>query len=68
MKWIVLIISILIFNAVAILMKKHLKISDIYATVAFALMIDLLVDIYASFRFKAWGFFEVEKVEFSVQC
>jgi hypothetical protein len=66
MKWIVLIISILIFNAVAILMRKRLKISEIYATVAVALLLDLLVDVYASFRFKAWGFFQVEKAEFSV--
>jgi uncharacterized membrane protein YczE len=65
MKWTVLVITILIFNTVVILMKKRLKISEIYTTVTFGLLIDLLVDIYASFRFKAWGFFEVEKVEFS---
>jgi hypothetical protein len=65
MKWTVLIITILIFNSVVILMKKRLKISEIYATVTFGLVFNLLVDIYANFRFKLWGFFEVEKIEFS---
>jgi hypothetical protein len=65
MKWFVIIISILIFNAVAILMKKRLKISEIYATVIFSLFMVLLVDMYANFRFKAWGFFNVEKADFS---
>jgi len=27
---------------------------------------DLIVDVYASFRLKAWGFFHVEKAEFSI--
>lgn len=65
MKWIILIISILLFNIVAILMKKHLKNSEIYTTVIFALFWSTFVDLFANFRFKAWGFFEPEKTEFS---
>lgn len=66
MKWIVIAATILLFNAIAIFMRKRVKISEIYATVTFALLMDLLVDVYASFRLKAWGFFQVEKAEFSV--
>ncbi|MGM0874626.1 MAG: CBO0543 family protein [Bacillota bacterium] len=66
LKWGTLIISILLFNIVAILMKKRLKISEIYTTVIFALLACTIVDAFASIRFKAWGFFEVEKAEFTV--
>ncbi|TVY08934.1 CBO0543 family protein [Paenibacillus cremeus] len=46
-------------------MNKKLKLSEIYTTVVFSLFIVVLTDAYAGFRFKAWGFFEVEKVEFT---
>ncbi|MGG1400245.1 hypothetical protein ABE288_20840 [Bacillus salipaludis] len=66
LKWSILIIAILLFNTVAIFMKKRLKISEIYTTVIFGLLASTIADLYASYRFKAWGFFEVEKLEFSV--
>ncbi|PWW32242.1 hypothetical protein DFO73_101505 [Cytobacillus oceanisediminis] len=65
MKWGFLTISILLFNLVATLIKKRLKTSEIYTTVIFGLLVSSLVDVYASFRYNAWGFFEVEKAELS---
>ncbi|MDP4086241.1 MAG: CBO0543 family protein [Bacillota bacterium] len=64
MKWIVIII-ILIFNTITIFMRKRIRISEIYTTVTFALLIDVIADTYASARFKAWEFFSVEKIELS---
>lgn len=64
--WILLFLSILLFNSVAFFMKKRIKISEIYVTVIFALLVCAIVDVYASYRFKAWGFFDVGKAEFSV--
>jgi hypothetical protein len=66
MKWVVIILSILFFNTLAFLMKKRLKVSEIYNTIIFGLFSSILVDIFASFRYKAWGFFEEDKAEFSV--
>lgn len=43
-----------------------LKTSEIYTTVIFGLLASTIADLYASYRFKALGFFEVEKLEFSV--
>lgn len=63
MKWLVLAVTILIFNSIAFLMRKRLKFSELYATVTFALVADTLSDLYASFNFKAWGFFEPAKAE-----
>lgn len=65
MKWILLSVSIFVFNTIALLMKKRLTLSEIYTTVIFALFVDVLADTFASFRFHAWGFFEMNKVEFS---
>ncbi|MED3563164.1 hypothetical protein [Bacillus xiapuensis] len=66
LKWAILIITILLFNTISIFMKKRLKMSEIYTTVIFGLLASTIADLYASYRFKAWGFFEVEKLEFSV--
>jgi hypothetical protein len=65
MKWIVLFITICVFNIIVIFMPKRLKISELYATVVFGLFVDVLVDTYMGFAFKAWGFFNVEKAEFT---
>jgi hypothetical protein len=65
LKWIVLIITILLFNTTSFFMRKRLSYSELYSTVLFALVACSIADGYASFHFKAWGFFEVEKVEFS---
>jgi hypothetical protein len=65
MQWIVIILTIIFFNAIAIKMKKHLKISEIYTTIIYALFSSLLVDLFASVRFKAWGFFKVDETEFT---
>jgi hypothetical protein len=66
MKWIVLLLTILLFNTIVILMRKRLKTSELYTTVIFSLVVVLLTDTYASFSFKAWGFFKKEETEFSV--
>ncbi|HZG55347.1 CBO0543 family protein [Paenibacillus sp.] len=63
--WPFLIGSVFAFNAVALRMKRRLPVVDIYATVMFAMFVDVLVDLYASFVFHAWGFFEPKKVEFT---
>lgn len=47
-------------------MLKRLKFVEIYTTVIFGLFVATFVDLFASFRFDAWGFFEVEKVEFRI--
>lgn len=44
-------------------MHKRLKISELYTTVNFALIVCVVVDVYARFRYKAWGLFDVDKVE-----
>jgi hypothetical protein len=35
------------------------------ATIFFALFVEVLVDTYASFKYKAWGFFKPDAAEFS---
>lgn len=65
MAWIVLISSIAIFNAVAVLIRKSINFSENYTTVIFALAVSAVVDVFASYRYKAWGFFEVDKTEYS---
>ncbi len=65
MKWVIIILTILIFNIILILMKKRLKIAEIYVSVIFSLFVVLLTDIFASYRLKAWGFFNVEATEYS---
>jgi len=49
---------------IVITMKRNLTISEIYTTVIFGLFIHTVVDTFASVRFKGWGFYEVEKIEF----
>ncbi|WP_430121699.1 CBO0543 family protein [Neobacillus rhizosphaerae] len=63
-KWIFLIISILIFNIVAIKTRKRLPRTVIYSTIFFALCIQQYFDSYATFFFKAWGFFSVDTADF----
>lgn len=63
-KWIFLAVSILVFNITAIQSRKRLPITTIYATTCFALCVQQYFDSYATFRFRAWGFFTVGKADF----
>jgi hypothetical protein len=64
MSWFVIFGTMLIIYPIVIYMNKHLTLSEIYTTVVFGLLLQTQVDIFASVRFKAWGFFEINKVEF----
>jgi hypothetical protein len=64
MSWLLIFGTLLIICPVTVRMKKRLALSEIYMTVVFGLFIQSLVDTFASFQYKAWGFFEVEQVEF----
>jgi hypothetical protein len=63
MAWIVLGVSIIVFNTTAYIMKKKLTVKQMYSTILFALFLAVTVDMYASFRFDAWGFFNPERAE-----
>lgn len=65
MKWVLIFSTILVFNATAYFMRKRLSRQELYTTVLFGISAALLTDVYASFRFKAWGFFEAGVVEFN---
>lgn len=62
-SWIVIFVTTLIIYPIVIHMEKHLSLSETYMTVVFGLFVQTLVDTFASFQLKAWGFFEVEKAE-----
>ncbi|WLD94513.1 CBO0543 family protein [Alkalihalobacillus sp. AL-G] len=64
MDWVVMILTIMLFNTIVFFMKKHLRISDIYTTVIFGLLVSALVDVFASFRLQAWGFFDPRMPDF----
>jgi len=64
MSWLLIFGTISITLIIVITMKKNLTLSEIYTTVIFGLFIQTVVDTFASVRFKAWGFYEVEKIEF----
>lgn len=63
--WVVLGITILTFNGIVIRMRKRLRMNEIMATIFFALFVEVLVDTYACFKYKAWGFFNPDDAEFS---
>ncbi len=63
--WAFLFVSIVCFTLVAIRMKRRIPAHELYTTVVFALFADLIVDLYASFVFRAWGLFYVNEVEFA---
>lgn len=62
--WFFLLSSVLIYNTVAFFTRKRLSAAEIYATIFFALFMNTIVDAYASFEFKKWGFFEKDHAEF----
>jgi hypothetical protein len=64
MSWLVIIGTILIVYPTVYKMNKRLLKSEIYMTVVFGLFVQTLVDTFASAGYKAWGFYEVEKIEF----
>lgn len=64
MSAVLIVITYLVIWPTIIFMKKHLPISEFYATILFALFLQNLVDAYSSFRFQAWGFYDVKAVEF----
>ncbi|MGG1677957.1 CBO0543 family protein [Neobacillus sp. NRS-1170] len=64
MSWFVIFGTMLIIYPIAFFMKKRLSITEIYPTVVFGMFVSTLVDAFASYH-KAWGFFEVDKVELS---
>jgi hypothetical protein len=64
MSWFVIFGTMLIIYPIAFSMKKRLPMSEIYTTVVFGLFLNTSVDTFAISRFKAWGFFEVDKIEF----
>lgn len=64
MSWLVILGTIVMIYPIAIFMNKRLSLSEIYTTVVFGLFVETLVDSYASFEYKAWGFYEVETAEF----
>ncbi|WP_169823422.1 CBO0543 family protein [Paenibacillus yonginensis] len=45
-------------------MKKNLPWDVLYTNVLFGLFVQNLADSFASFRYRAWGFFEVPQVEY----
>jgi hypothetical protein len=56
--WVFVIVSVLVYNVTAFLIRKRLSGAEIYATVMFGLVAQLLSDSYASFGYKMWGFFD----------
>jgi hypothetical protein len=50
---------------VAYFIPKRLPAAEIYATIMFALFMSTIIDIFASFEFKAWGYFDKYKAEFA---
>lgn len=62
--WLFLLSSVVIYNSVAWFIRKRISLSEIYATVMFALFVQTLVDAYASFQYEKWGFFEKNRAEF----
>ncbi|SEM22811.1 hypothetical protein SAMN05192533_101510 [Mesobacillus persicus] len=65
LKWIFLVFSILIFNILVIKTRKRLPITVIYSTTFFALCIQQYFDTYATYYFKAWGFFMRDHADFA---
>jgi hypothetical protein len=68
MSWLTisfLLVSIVIYWTFVFKAKKNLLPRELYVTVLFALFLDLLVDTYASFRYKAWGFFNIDDIEYT---
>lgn len=64
MSWLVIFGTIVISWPIVIFMNKRLPVSEIYTTVVFGLLVQALVDTYASFEYKAWGFFKMDRAEF----
>jgi hypothetical protein len=60
----ILFTTALVIYPTAIFMRKNHCLSDLYATVLFSSCFQCLVDAYAGFRFKAWGLFIPDEVEF----
>jgi hypothetical protein len=52
-----LMISVIVANIIAILIPKRLSMIEMYATSAFALIFDLIVDIYIDIRLNLYGYF-----------
>lgn len=52
-----LIISVIVGNLIAILIPKRLTKIEMYATSAFAVIFDLIVDIYIDIRLNLYGYF-----------
>lgn len=63
MAAILLATSIVLFNSAALMVRKRLSSAELYCTIIFGLFVQSLTDIYASFRFYAWGFFKIEQAE-----
>lgn len=66
MSWVVIVGTILISYSIVIFMNKRLTLSEIYVTVLFGLFLSTITDAFASTSLKAWGFYEIDKVEFKV--
>lgn len=53
-----LLISVIIFNAVAYFAPKHIKKQEIYATALFSLLLGTISDITLDLKFDLYGYFE----------
>ncbi|GGA24347.1 hypothetical protein [Paenibacillus physcomitrellae] len=65
MAWALMGITFVIIWPVVFLMKKNLPWDVLYTNVLFGLFAQNLSDSFASFRYLAWGFFDINQVEYS---
>ncbi|CAG7646587.1 hypothetical protein PAESOLCIP111_05197 [Paenibacillus solanacearum] len=63
MEWILIFGTMAITLPIALFMKKNISAAEMYVTLIFGLFVQSVVDVFASFHFLAWGFYEVPIAE-----